>query len=374
MKIALLSPSQNAYSETFIQAHKELLKGEVYYYYGGDLPVDLEGGLVINSRRRRIIDIIKGYFRLNRFSLNEQALITSFKKNKINIVFAEYGPTAHKILPVCRELDLPLIVHFHGYDASQTQILKDYNYFQEVFNYAHFVVVVSKRMYKDFLEYGCSKEKLIYNVYGPREDFLEIKPQFLLNQFVGVGRFVNKKAPYYLILAFVHVVKLFPEAKLVIAGDGELRDACFNLIKYYKLEDNIDLPGIISKEQYKDYLRTSLAFVQHSITAENGDAEGTPVSILEASAAGLPVISTIHAGIPDVVENGKTGLLVKEHDVQGMADCMIQLLQEQELARELGNNGKENIKDKFSLEKHIYVLNELLFKASQNSGSTKQEI
>ena len=366
MKIALISPSQNAYSETFIQAHKELLKGDIYYYYGGFLPIALEGGLVINSRKTRILDIFKGYFGLNKFSLPEKALITSFKQNKIDVVFAEYGTTAQKILPVCRELHLPLLVHFHGYDASNYQVLSDYNNFKEVFEYAQYVVVVSKKMFKDFIELGCPQEKLIYNVYGPRKEFLEIKPQFLLEQFIAVGRFVNKKSPYYLILSFIEVVKEYPGAKLVIAGDGELRETCLNLIKYYKLERNVILPGVINIKELINYLNTSLAFVQHSVTAGNGDAEGTPVSILEASAAGLPVISTNHAGIPDVVENGKTGLLVEEHDVQGMAECMIQLLQNPDLGRELGFNGKKYIRANFSLEKHINVLNELLLKVSNN--------
>ena len=66
------------------------------------------------------------------------------------------------------------------------------------------------------------------------------------------------------------------------------------------------------------HLKSSTAFAQHSITAENGDMEGTPVGIVEASYAGLPVISTFHAGIPDVINNRETGLLVEEHDVEEM--------------------------------------------------------
>ena len=139
--------------------------------------------------------------------------------------------------------------------------------------------------------------------------------------------------------------------------------ACNNLIRQFGLQDNIFLPGIIGQEEFLNYLKESIAFVQHSITAENGDAEGTPLSILEASAAGLPVISTFHGGIPDVIEHGKTGLLVKEHDVQGMAKEMISLLENPEIARKLGTNGKANIRQNFTLKKHILVLNELVDKA-----------
>lgn len=119
----------------------------------------------------------------------------------------------------------------------------------------------------------------------------------------------------------------------------------------------------MSKEEFTNNLEKALAFVQHSITAINGDQEGTPVAILEASAAGLPVISTFHAGIPDVIINEETGLLVNEHDVEGMAQKMILLLQNNELAKTLGKNGKERIQTNFSQARHLHVIDDLINKA-----------
>ncbi|SFN33094.1 glycosyltransferase [Salegentibacter flavus] len=363
MTIALISPNKNAYSETFIQAHKERLNGNIFYYYNGEIPTELEGGVIINSRRKRILDIFKGHFRLNRFSLAEQAVITSFKNNKIDLVFAEYGTTGQALLPVCKELQIPLIVHFHGFDASRKEVLKANNNYCELFEYASYVLVVSNNMYSDLLKMGCPESKLIYNVYGPREDFLEVLPNFKKQQFIAIGRFTDKKAPYYLILSFKEVLKNFPDAKMIIAGDGELWNTCKNLIHYYELGESISMPGVITKEQYIEYLKESLAMIQHSITAEDGDSEGTPVSILEASAAGVPVISTKHAGIPDVVIDRKTGLLVEEHDVQEMSIKMQELLENNTRAKELGTNAKKNISKNFSLDRHIKVLNDLIDKA-----------
>lgn len=360
MNIALLSPNKNAYSETFIQAHKEMLAGTIFFYYSGILPTKLEGGVVINSRKKRIIDILKGHYRLNKFSLEEKALITSFRNNNIDVVLAEYGDTGIKILRICEELGLPLIVHFHGYDASRKDQMAQIEDYKKVFDYACNIVVVSNKMYRTLLQMGCPEEKLVYNVYGPREDFQKIVPNFSKPQFIAIGRFVDKKAPYYLILAFQKVVEVFPEAKLVIAGEGELWNSCKNLVNFYKLKKNVILPGIISKEDYSYYLRESFAMVQHSIIAEDGDSEGTPLAILEASAAGLPVISTKHAGIPDVIIHGETGYLVEEHDVAGMANEMIKVLQNRELARNMGEKGKANILNNFQLKRHIQVLNELL--------------
>jgi len=361
--IALLSPNQNAYSETFIRAHKEFLKGMVYYYYGGELPDKLEGGLVINSRKRRILDIIKGHYRLSKFSLAEQALITSFKKNKIDLVFAEYGGTGERILSVCQKLNLPLIVHFHGFDASRKSVIKENDNYKRVFETAKFIIVVSKKMYQDLLIMGCPESKLIYNVYGPNENFLEIKPNFNKLQFISIGRFTDKKAQYYLILSFIKVLDKYPGAKLIMAGEGELLNTCRNLVKYSGINENVEFPGVISPEKYIEYLGESLAMVQHSITADDGDAEGTPLGILEASAAGLPVISTNHAGITDVIIHGETGLLVEEHDVDGMAKNMIMFLGNKEMAKKMGAKGKTNIKENFNMDRHINLLDELIDKA-----------
>ena len=105
---------------------------------------------------------------------------------------------------------------------------------------------------------------------------------------------------------------------------------------------------------------SSLAFVQHSVTADDGDMEGTPVAILEAQAAGLPVVSTFHAGIPDVVQQNVTGLLVAEFDEAGMAAQMRRLLDQPDLAHALGSAGRKRLREHFSLEHHLTTLNNIL--------------
>jgi colanic acid/amylovoran biosynthesis glycosyltransferase len=340
-----------------------LLAGDIFYYYDGELPAKLEGGIVINSRKRRLLDLIKGHYRLNRFSLAEQALITSFKKKKIDLVFAEYGTSGVRLLPVCKELGIPLIAHFHGFDASRKRLLEEHEGYKKLFEYATFIVVVSKKMQEDFLKLGCPSEKLIYNPYGPSNDFFEVSPTFSRPRFIAVGRFVDKKAPYYIILAFREVLKKYPEAQLIMAGQGKLRESCKNLVSYFKLEKNIHLPGIIQPEEFRDHLKDSLAFIQHSVTAENGDTEGTPVAILEAAAAGIPVIATRHAGIPDVVREGESGILVDEHDVKKMAEAMMQLIADPRRAKIMGSKAREIVSSQFTMQRHIELLNDLINKA-----------
>lgn len=359
-KIAMVSPSNIAYSETFIQAQKNGLQGEIFFYYGGSLPSHLENHGKLITRSISITSKIKRKLRISKFNAEETAFINSLQQHKIQVVLAQYGTTAHRILKICKFLNIPMITHFHGYDASMDTVIQKCENYQQVFIYSSFIVAVSVSMQQKLIALGCPKEKVVYNPYGPDALFLGINPQFTEGSFIALGRFVEKKAPYYTILAFSHVLKQHPKAKLIIGGKGELYEVCTNLVKYLKLEGSVLLPGILSREQYAMYLSTALAFVQHSVTAISGDQEGTPVAVLEASAAGLPVIATLHAGIPDVILDDETGFLVAEHDVEGMAKKMMLLLEDKELAMQLGRNGKERIKNNFTMERHLKVIDELI--------------
>lgn len=360
MNIAIFTPNQNPYSETFIQAHKNLLQGEIFYYYGRQ-NIRLEGQPRLSTPLERRFLYLKGKLLKRPANFIQQTiLLKSLKKDKIDVVLVEYGTHAHYILPLIKKAGLPFIVHFHGYDASVGEVIKTHNNFREVFQYASKVIAVSHKMEEMLLGIGCPPGKLIYNVYGPQPEFLQVEPTFSKKQFVAIGRFTDKKAPYYSILAFRKVISKYPDTKLIMAGDGQLLNTCKNLVNHLGMQNQVEFPGVITPEKYRDLLSESLAFVQHSVKADNGDMEGTPLAVLEASAAGLPVVATMHAGIPDVIINDETGLLCSEHDVEAMANNMILLLEDFQRAKDLGAAGKKNISTHFTMQRHIATLQEVL--------------
>ena len=361
MNIAIFTPNKNPYSETFIQAHKKYLKGTIFYYYGTGSGTQLEGEPPLGSKSERLrLKVVEKIGKKQPSYTKEQLIIRSLQKNKIDVVLAEYATHAHRILPIIKRLKLPMVVHFHGFDATAHKVLSAHDNYKKVFAYASKVIAVSRKMEQMLLEIGCPKEKLVYNVYGPRPEFADITPDFSKRQFVAIGRFTDKKAPYYVILALKKVVEKFPDAHLIFAGKGGLMGATMNLVRYFGLENNVTFPGVITPEEFRETIGESLAFVQHSITAPSGDMEGTPLAVLEASSAGLPVISTYHAGIPDVVLHEETGLLSQEHDVDTMAEHMLRLLENPALARRMGDTGKERIEQHFTLKRHIDTLQGIL--------------
>jgi colanic acid/amylovoran biosynthesis glycosyltransferase len=350
MNIAIFSPSQNPYSETFIQAHKNHLKGNIFYYYGIGSNIKLEHGTLNNNL---LYNLFCKFFKKPNYYVWKAKILKSLRGNKIDSILIEYGTHAHHLLPLLRELEIPFVVHFHGYDASVNKVIENCNSYKEVFNLASKVVVVSTLMKQKIETMDCAKNKIILATYGPNDLFFDIKPTFSKKQFIAIGRFVDKKAPYLLILAFSKVVAKYPNYVLKIAGDGFLLNACKNIVTHLDIENNVQFLGVVTPEEYRSELQNSLAFVQHSITADNGDMEGTPLAVLEASAAGVPVVSTYHAGIPDVIIHEQTGLLCEEKDVQKMADNMIKLIENKELAIKLGTNGKLRIQNEFNMTLHI---------------------
>jgi colanic acid/amylovoran biosynthesis glycosyltransferase len=363
LNIAIISPSQNAYSETFIQAHMHIPDVTIKYYYGSEVPENLDGiGKIIPKNKiNRLYNRAHLLIANTELSVNELLLAKSLRQNKVQVVIAEYGTVGVKMLPVCKYCKIPLVVYFRGFDASIKDVIKQYQKgYIDLFQYAAKIMCVSNPIIEKLKELGCPAEKLMFHSSAPNMNYYKIQPKFKISQFIGIGRFVDKKAPYYTILAFSKVVKKHPDAELIIGGDGPLLNVCKNLIRYLQITQNVQLPGVISPEQFAKLLENSLAFVQHSITADNGDSEGTPLAILEAGAASIPVISTRHAGIPYAVIHNQTGFLVDEHDVDEMAKMMCIMIEEPDIARKFGSAARERMLKHFNLEERLNSLSEVI--------------
>ena len=354
-KIAVVSPNESSFSETFIKAQVDLLPASLFLHTGW-LPT-MNGDKEIYSKYKRYINFFfNDTIKLKIFS-PEKAIFKLLKHEKIEAVLAQYGPCGCAMMSVCKKAGIPLFVHFHGFDASDKSTLEVYaEKYQELFKEAKGIIGVSTKMVNNLIELGCPKHKILLNRCGPNDKFFNSNPAYTNPIFFGIGRFVDKKAPYLTLLAFRELVRKYADAKLIIGGEGELLNTCRNIAKAYGIENNVLFPGTLKPEETMKYMENALAFVQHSVIADSGDSEGTPVAILEASAAALPVIATWHAGIPDVIINNETGILVNEYDIFGMATAMIKLIEDKDLAKNMGLAGRKRIKDHFTMEKYILTL------------------
>ena len=373
--ILIVLPAKIGLTETFIRAHIDQLYGNVFYLYGWDLDFKTQADISLiqlykpkSSFFTKLKSLLPHYiyFRLlqkHKKNYTKQALIKRYlQEHHIDVVLAEYGTAGSFIAPICIELKIPYIVHFHGKDASSYETLR---FFKDGYDYMFKnslkIIAVSKAMSHALEKVGCPKDKLEINTYGPNLDYTKTTVDYNSNYIISVGRHTYKKAPYLTILAFQKVLEQQPHLKLKMIGDGELFDVSKNLVKSLDLENNIILLGALERKEIITHLQSAFLFVQHSIVASNGDSEGTPVGIIEAMASGLPVVSTRHAGIPDVVIENETGLLVDENNIEEMASYMLKLVENRDLAESMGQKGKAMIQDHFTMEKHLETINNLIY-------------
>jgi glycosyltransferase involved in cell wall biosynthesis len=315
---------------------------------------------ILKDWQNRINSISSVLFGRNVFSLR-YAIARLLQKEKIDIVYAQYGMVGVAMQPICKLAGVNLVVHFHGYDASIYKILeKSKEDYLKLSKEATRIIAVSNAMVKTLKDIGMSAEKILLAPYGANPEFFRLTPNFKSDTFLSVGRFTNKKAPHLTILAFKKVLEEFPNARLRMAGDGNLLEPARDIVQGLGIKSSVDFLGSISHMQVMNEMQNCLAIVQHSKVAENGDSEGTPNVVIEAGAAGLPVISTYHAGIPDVVINGETGLLVAERDVDGMAEAMKKVFIHRTYASNLGQNARKRVCEHFSIERYISSLRSII--------------
>ena len=348
MRTCLVKNGKIGLTETFILAHVDTLDASVIH---GLPPRLMEPAgrrpstpARLAARALRRLPVSRGKERAE--TLEYSSLL---KTTGADIVLSEYGTTGVLVWRACEALGLPLVVHFHGYDASREEVLQRHaEEYRRMFDYASAIVVVSRAMREQVLRLGASPATIVLNPCSvDLEAFALGTPDQSAPTFLAVGRLVEKKAPHLLVLAFAEVRKHVPTAKLRIIGDGELRKVVEDLVVGLGLRDAVDLRGAQSHDVVREEMQNARAFVQHSVVASDGDSEGTPVSVLEASASGLPVVSTEHAGIPDAVLNGETGYIVPERDVAGMAARMITLAQQPDRAAQLGRAGRARMEALF---------------------------
>lgn len=368
-KIVVFTPTRGGMSDTFIRAHLERLPFRCKAFYGVKLGIAAADGRKLwrwgdwfNAAATRLFPDLDRW-------LTTYFLARHLKTDKADAVLAEYGTTGSWIGPACERARIPLFVHFHGADASVEEVLlREREGYEGVFRIATGIVAVSQPMCERLVHMGAPKECVHLNPCGvDPSQFKHGSANRPDASFVSVGRFVEKKAPYLTIMAFDRVKKKLPDAQLTMIGGGPLWGPCVRLVEALNLGNAVCLKGPQNHSVVQQELRSAAIFVQHSLVAQNGDSEGTPVAVVEAQMSGLPVVATRHAGIPEVVVDGETGYLVDEADIEGMAKAMIELAMYPDLARKMGDNGRKRAIEKFTMERHIDDLAKMIVNGITNA-------
>ncbi len=283
-------------------------------------------------------------------------------KGPYDIVHCHYGLNgkAALFLKDMGVLQGRVVTTFHGYDISSYVYRMGREIYSELFTRGDLFLCVSEYMKKRLIELGCSEEKVCVHKSGIDLDKFTLNIQDKVNKrvcLVTIGRLVEKKGVQYGIRAVAKLVKKYPDIEYLIVGEGPLRGELESLIDSLEVGKQVKLLGWKKQNEIVKLLKRTDMLLAPSVTTKDGDQEGIPVVIMEALAQGVPVISTWHSGIPEVVQDGKSGFLVPERDVDGLVDKIESLINNAELRISMGLNGRQFIEKHHNLN---MLNNELL--------------
>jgi len=365
MKLLIARSNFFSYSETFIDQQIRQLNPHAVLYEGWQ-PSNIHGGGSIYPFPLSLL-VFRGSLR-NLFPAFYQKVYTYFLKKYLQktgttCLLANYGPLGTHIFTACQESNIPFVVHFHGFDASEKKTIARYGAeYRTILPVAKAVIAVSKVMKMD-IEAICGPLKNLHVLpYGvDTEKFTPgSKKSNQAIHLISVGRFTAKKAPIMSIKAFKILLEKFPNAYFTMIGDGELWDDAKKYVEENGLGKNVAFMGQQKPDIILAKLQEADIFIQHSIKTPSGDSEGTPNSILEASACGLPIVSTLHAGIPEAVIQGETGMLVQEGDFKTMGEALILLANDHTLRSKMGESARNHMLKNYEIKTQAEKLRGLL--------------
>lgn len=335
MRVAIATGEYHLGGETFINRHIEHLFGGntvvVCGRFRGDNPYGKPYFIRRDGLSGRDMLVAPWWLLRNRirhgtsrlpFGEAKQALVKFLHDERVEVILAEFGTQALALAPLANALGIPIFTYFRGTDASKairTERMR--TAYRKMMPRLGGVFSVSQFLLDNLAKHGISHPNS--TVIPSGVDIRRFAPQAKVPlSFLAVGRFVEKKAPMTTLRAFANATKDLPEARLDFIGDGPLLEPTRALAEDLGVSDKIRFHGAQPHNTVRDRLMSTQFFLQHSVTARDGNTEGLPTAIQEAMACGCITVSTRHAGIPEAIDEGETGFLVNEHDEDGFTQAI----------------------------------------------------
>lgn len=303
------------------------------------------------------------------------AHMQTIRRQQVDVLHAHFGTTGYFAWPLKRFHNLPLVTSFYGADVSRVPLQRRWPLrYNRLFSSGEQFTVVSELMKRQVADLGCPPKKITVVhtgidledfVYYPRNIPSPAEPV----KFLIVARFIEKKGVEYAIRAFARVHATYPDTELRIIGDGPLRPQLEALIEKLEVTSAIKLLGFQPHTVFREETERCHILLQPSITASDGDQEGAPVTLMEAQAAGMPVVATLHAAIPEEVLDNVSGFLVPEKDDEALAAKMKILVEHPEIWNKMGQKGRRHIELHYNVQTETQKLENVYERAMFNDRS-----
>lgn len=248
-----------------------------------------------------------------------------------------------------------LISTFRGSDISKFLPRWGEKVYQELFQETDFFLANCEFFKNKAVALGCDSNKI--HVHGSGIDcskfFFQERhfPSDTIIRIATTGRLVEKKGIEYVIRAIAQVAKKYPNLEYNVIGDGELKEKFEKLSAELNVSHIVKLLGWKQQKEIVEILDKCHIFVAPSVTGKDGNQDAPVNTLKEAMAMGLPVISTLHGGIPELVQDGISGFLVPEHDANAIAEKLIYLIEHSQEWKQMGKAGRTRVEEMYDMDK-----------------------
>jgi colanic acid/amylovoran biosynthesis glycosyltransferase len=276
---------------------------------------------------------------------------------RFDVIHCHFGPNGVRGLDLCDTGALQgrkLITSFYGYDVSEFPQQRRRNPYAKLFARGDVFLALSREMKGKLTQLGCPAERILVHPLGVNPALFPAKTERQPSgaiRILTIGRMVPKKGMDYALKAVAALAGEHSNIEYVIIGDGPLRAHLEGLTRSLGITNIVRFAGWEPRPEVFKALSRADILLAPSVTAESGDQEGTPVVIMEALACGVPVVSTLHAGIPEVVDDGVSGFLVPERQPQALALALEKLVRDPDLREGMGARGRAAMRDRHDIRK-----------------------
>ena len=290
-----------------------------------------------------------------------QGMMKIFRRRTVDLMHVYFGHTGVHLLPFIEGWDRPCIVSFHGADVMLREHQPGYDaQLRRLLETVPLVLARSNSLADRLQQIGCPPEKIRLNRTGiPLDEYPLIQRKIPTDgawNFVQTCRLIPKKGLRTALQAFARFHGSHPKSTYTIAGEGPMRAELEKLVHSLGLQDAVTFPGFLDRHGLNELYARAHIFLHPSELTEDQNQEGIPNSMLEAMSTGLPVLATLHGGIPEAVKNEDSGLLVPERDVEALTAGMDRLTCSEEFLTAMGRRASESVHAEFEHSRAIAKL------------------
>lgn len=282
-------------------------------------------------------------------------IIVFLDKGPYDVIYCHFGPNGNLAVDLKkrRAFRSRIITTFHGHDISAHIVQHGRNLYDTLFAQGDLFLTISEVFKDRLIGLGCSEEKVLVHRTGVdvmRFSDAPRSPNGTGNiRVTTIARLVEIKGVEYGIQAIGKLLTKYPGVEYRIAGDGPLKDTLEHLIRELGVGASVTLLGWQSQEEVRELLHHTDVLLAPSVTGCDGNQEGIPVVLMEALAQGIPVVTTQHSGIPELVRDGESGFLVPERDADALAEKLAYLIEHPETWSRMGIKGRSQVEQHYNI-------------------------